>query len=228
MKKVISLILTMVLLVSALSVSVFATETEEETYLYKDEFIEGYIGDYEYEDGYYFYKEVYYHHIDENDPESDIDWVLVNASNNMVLPWLVKGVIGDIVFYDYNQNCPFSFNWAVYDVANNYFSELSEAVFRTYKDLEQVCEEIGVGQPVGDADFDGKLTISDATYIQRVIAKLVEFKEQDDIMEFYPLYGDLDYVSDMNRDGERNIMDATAIQRKLAKFDDTYTNTDEV
>ena len=62
----------------------------------------------------------------------------------------------------------------------------------------------------GDADHDGKVTIIDATKIQRFLAKLV-----DDPDGYIRLAGDVD------GDG-LNIIDATRIQRYLARIDNPY------
>ena len=227
MKKLLALLLTMVMILSVTVVPSFASETVQDELLYKDAFVQQYIGEYDGKEGYrYSYDEVYYHRIDEADPNSKIDWVLVSATGFMCSPWYVKAVVGELVFRDVNEYHPFPFNYAVYDVGNNYFNDLTNDDFRIYDDLEEVCYELGLGQPVGDADFDDKLTIMDATYIQNVIAGLCEFNIKDNI-EGYPLDGDdLDYISDMNHDGVRNIMDATAIQLRLASMD--YLSTDLV
>lgn len=224
MKKLLALIITVVMVLSIAAVPSFASEVTQDEWLFKDAFLDQHIGEYEREEGYYYYSEEYYHHVDESDPDSELDWVLVNASSNGVAPWYVKGDMGDFVFYDYNECTPFSFCYAVYDVGNNYFNELTPDDFTIYEDLKEVCLELGIGQPVGDADFDDELSILDATYIQCVMAQLDEFNEDDDIKGFYALSGSLDYISDMNRDGERNIMDATAIQLKLASLD--YLSSD--
>ena len=62
----------------------------------------------------------------------------------------------------------------------------------------------------GDADHDGKVTIIDATKIQRFLAKLV-----DDPDGYIRLAGDVD------GDG-LNIIDATRIQRYLARIENPY------
>ena len=60
---------------------------------------------------------------------------------------------------------------------------------------------------VGDADNDGKITIMDATRIQRFLAELVEDTD-----------GVIVKLGDSNGDG-LNIMDATRIQRWLVDFE---------
>lgn len=57
---------------------------------------------------------------------------------------------------------------------------------------------------IGDANGDGKLTISDATAIQKHIAKIAELSKE----KFT--------VADLNGDGKITVADATIIQKKLA------------
>lgn len=68
---------------------------------------------------------------------------------------------------------------------------------------------------LGDADGDGKITIVDATKIQRVLAKIES--ESDITLK----------ACDTDEDGKLSILDATQIQRFLAKLlpDDTKINT---
>ena len=58
--------------------------------------------------------------------------------------------------------------------------------------------------PIGDADGDGKITILDATRIQRYLAALI------DETEIVLIYADFD------EDGTLTILDATGVQRLLA------------
>lgn len=218
MKKLFSLVLSAVMVLCVAVVPSFASEVTQDELLYKEAFLEQYINEYDQEDGYYHYSEIYYHYVDESDPDSEIDWVLVQATSYAAAPWFVKGDMGDFVFYQSSEWVPFAFGYAVYDVGNNYFNGLTPDDFTIYEDLEEVCIDIGLGQPVGDADFDDRLSILDATYIQCVMAQYYDFNEDDDIKGFYPLMGSLEYISDINRDGDRNIMDATAIQLKLASL----------
>ncbi len=216
MKKLVSLLLVTVMIFAISSVSVFANDDAliSES-LYEDVFVEKYV----HHGGPYLYKEYYYHHVDENDPDSEIDWVLVSASNLMCNPWFVKKIVADRVLFSSNEYIPFSFMYAVYDVKSGWFVELSNSILESYDDLAEVLSESGIGRPIGDADFDMKLTVLDATYIQRVLAELCEFDTNDDISGYYDLGAGINYISDYNRDGVRNILDATVIQMHLAELD---------
>ncbi|MDO4420336.1 MAG: leucine-rich repeat protein [Ruminococcus sp.] len=63
----------------------------------------------------------------------------------------------------------------------------------------------------GDADLDGKLSIKDATYIQKVSAHFFELE-----------YKVQHFVSTVNLDFDINVKDATLIQKHLANFDTGY------
>lgn len=218
MKKLVSVILVAMLLISTTVVSVFAYENlVPGDYLYEAEFLEYIEGYLHFDEERYGYEEIYYHHIDENDPESEIDWVYVNAFTNINMPWLAKKVVADRVFYRNSGSVPFEFGYAIYDVSKASFVEINDATINEYDDFPELLDELNVGTPIGDADLDGELTILDATYIQLVAAKLCEYDTNDDISGFHNLgERDLNYISDADLDGERTIMDATSIQLKLA------------
>lgn len=57
---------------------------------------------------------------------------------------------------------------------------------------------------VGDVNCDGKINIKDATAIQKYVAKMIEFTEEQETL------------ADYNGDTKINVKDATAIQKKLA------------
>ena len=59
----------------------------------------------------------------------------------------------------------------------------------------------------GDVNRDTYLNIKDATEIQKMLAKLTEFDDEQM------------YLADFNEDDAVNVKDATAIQRKLAQLD---------
>ena len=91
----------------------------------------------------------------------------------------------------------------VYDRAEDRFIAISDVDPEKYG-LEKVLEGLGIGSLYGDADFDGEVSIMDATRIQRLLASLIT---EDDISLA---------AADVDEDGEVSIMDATRIQRYLA------------
>lgn len=69
----------------------------------------------------------------------------------------------------------------------------------------------------GDVDFDGKVTIEDATLIQRHFAEFLNPNNGPLIDETVPEWF---YRADANNDGKFNIRDVTAIQRCVAGFEE--------
>ena len=167
-------------------------------------------------DGIYTYDEVEYHY-DEN---GDIDWALVLGITMYDEPMETYVVLGDRVVTFSGYNRPSALYW-VYDVSKEKFYDICKIDMSEYEGLSQAVDRLELGRPIGDANFDGELTITDATYIQRVLASLDKFSYDDKVDgDYYCLSKEsLAYVSDFNRDGVRSILDATAIQRKLAKLD---------
>ncbi len=219
MKKIISLVVIFVMLITATVVPSFATENadiNEKEYLF-----EHLLPETEFP---LFYDEVYYHYVDENDPDSEIDWAIVYFESSPNAPSGTVRVVLDYVIVSGNLFMYYPVGWAVYDAELNEIISIDKIDATKYNGIEEGLKEAEVGNPFGDADLDGELTIFDATYIQRAVAGLHEFEEYDTI-EGSP-WGvtydrPLNYISDIDSDGERTVLDATAIQMKLAQIEDT-------
>ena len=63
-------------------------------------------------------------------------------------------------------------------------------------------------------DRDGKLSIIDATILQRCEANIMAYPD-DDTFSITFEWGKTRYYSDFDRDGVRSILDATRLQRYL-------------
>ncbi len=220
MKRMISLLLVFILAVSVAVVPAFAFSDDSVRYFRKN-FTDKYVKPYDAADGYYFYFEQYHHYEDDSDPNSKIDWVLVYAGNMSYTDGKVKQVVGKRVFCADESSSPFVFKYAVYDVAKDEFYPISNELFEQYDGLYEAFhnEKSGVaGMYIGDADMDNRLTVLDATKIQRATAQLTQYDKKDDLGTYKDLGGDLSYISDFDRDGERTVLDATGIQKYIAKF----------
>ena len=221
MKRIISMMLILVVLVALTCVTTFAENTNvtDKEFLFEDLFIDILLEDGPYV-GKYDYDELYYHHVDENDPDSEIDWAIIYALENP-LPMEAGVVVAGRYIYDTAVGIPFTVDYAIYDAQLNKLIDIEKIDPTKYKDLEKGLEEAKVGYPLGDADLDGGLSVMDATYIQQALTDLCEFKDNDRIIYsenvWIPSEERLKYVSDIDCDGERTVMDATAIQVKLAK-----------
>ncbi len=224
MKKLLSLFLVFVLVLSVAIVPVFAEgivfPEENSEWLFLEEFENQYKEAYWYES----YLQEYYreecYHYDEN---NNIDWALVmcaltqSASNDYA-------VFGDMVNLG-SYFVPFATAYVVYDGDQQKFFDLIEFDdFSEYNGLEDYLCSIEFLIPIGDFDKDNKLTILDATGIQRAVAELDTYCDEDDLEanSYMNIRSDneLKYLTDFDRDGERTILDATAIQMKLAQIEE--------
>ena len=221
MKKLFCIILVVIMLLLSVTIPVSAGDVEGP--LYKDKFYEKYY----LAGNPFYYEELYYHNISEEDEESPIDWVLIYGVAEIWETWGASSylLIGDRVIVESDMPRPFEIPYAVYDVEKDEFIGIKDVDYNQYDGLIECIQELNIGWLVGDVDRDKTLTVLDATIIQRCIAQLEEFPEYDvcEAFRFSAVYGteELAYYSDFNRDGKRTILDATAIQMKLAKVEDT-------
>ncbi len=230
MKKLISFLLVLVLVLSVAMVSAFSFSDDSVRY-YRKNFTDKYVEPYDAADGYYFYFEQYHHYEDENDPDSEIDWVLVYAGDMSYTDGKVKQKIADRIFFADESSSPFTFKYAVYDVKEDEFYALEDALFDKYDGLKEAFlkEEAGVaGLKIGDIDQDKKLTVLDATSIQRAAAQLEAFSAEDDLSDYTDCGGDQKFVSDFDGDGVRSVLDATGIQKYIVANPEVEDPSDEM
>lgn len=219
MKRLVSILIVVAMLLSVTTISAFGFSDDSVRY-YRKNFTDKYVKPYDAADGYYFYFEQYHHYEDETNPDSAIDWVLVYAGDMSYEQGKVKQVIADRIFFADESSSPFAFKYAVYDVKADEFYALEDLLFEKYDGLKEAFlkEETGVaGLKIGDIDQDKKLTVMDATTIQRAVADLEAYSVEDDLSAYADLGGDLKYVSDFDQDGKRTILDATGIQIYVAQ-----------
>lgn len=218
MKKIISLILVLILMLSVAVMPTFAKDTLKSTVGGESLFIEEFIEQYGHNNANFEYlcrenyNEEYYHY----DVNNQLEWVLVyclvsvTPSNNYV-------VFGDMVSF-HGASDPLGIGYGVYDVASQKFIDIVDLDdLSEYEGLKDHIYDAGLLYPIGDYDLDKKLTVLDATGIQRLLAGLVP--DDDIINDSYRNQksdNELKYSTDIDRDGKRTVMDATAIQLKLA------------
>ena len=213
MKKFICLILAFVLMISVSVTPVFAMFSDDQVRIYRKNFTQKYIKPHDAADGYYFYFEQYYHYTDKT--QQEIEWVLVYGGDMSYTKGKCALVMGDRVFFADEKSSPFVFKYAVYDVKEDKFYDLSQNLLVKYEGLEEALRIEKAGTPFGDADFDSKLTVIDSTIIQRAVARVGKFDRRDDISSFG---SSVQYVSDFDKDGDRSVMDATGVQMAVAKM----------
>ena len=227
MKRVVSLIITFLIVSSFLSVSASAYVPEwiaDKGYLYADRFFKNWskegIDDALEAHAYIEYKELYYH----RDETDTIDWVLVRGCANMTPPvpsevhskfgryYLVNGdleytFLGGIGIYDVKKD-------QFFDISNDPFwgTSLNYVDYREYDGFIEALESVDWSSEdvyfarVGDLDIDNEVTILDATLLQRWLAELA-----------YPPITTVgpEARADFDDDGDITVLDATAIQAYL-------------
>lgn len=218
MKKIITIFLAILIIITNITANVSAETINDNHFDYL--FFDRYIELYQSPEDMVSYTELFYHNAYESLTDDSVDWVLVRAySYKDAFTNHLKycTIIGDRVLIKSYSAAPFPMEYAIYDVNSDTFYDISEVDINSYNDLHECLVALEIGLPIGDVDYDGKLTIIDSTEIQRCIACISEFKESDIIKADIISKDNLKYISDFDRDGERTVLDATAIQMKLAK-----------
>ncbi|MDO5124055.1 MAG: dockerin type I repeat-containing protein [Eubacteriales bacterium] len=168
-----------------------------------------------------YYRERYEYYSEESlasPDEATPDYVLISISTNMAMSMPIADVYGDIIMYSSSGEYPFAYGLCVYIPKTQELLGLDTAYNRGIDGIENIFTEAGVGSLIGDMDNDRKLTVKDATYVQKIIAGIEGFT--DDVIYAAEFDDTLPCsLADFNRDGKRNINDATAIQKFVAKID---------
>ncbi len=201
MKGLVSVVIIILLLVSICIMNVYAKNTNDIVV----------------PDGY----RVYYTHICTlENKEERIDYLLLKREGEALDSCHYWKYFGDYVIRNTTGE---PLEYFVYLVDQNEIITLTEAIENEECCIDSIFTDYGLGELLGDMDDDMKLTILDATIIQRCIAELSEFPSDDYMDGYYGPgkpndYGWSSYISDMNRDGLRSILDATAIQQKQVRL----------
>ncbi len=162
------------------------------------------------------YEELCYH----KDKEGVTDWVLLKTKTSDASEQAYSDVIANRAFVQAQTSAPFGSSYAVYDVAQKSFINLTGDIVARYKDLGRIFDKVGEGRLIGDVDGDNELTAIDCTLMQRCVTLLSNWPENDYIADT-ELRGKLntEYYSDFDRNGERDIVDATRLQRYVIYID---------
>ena len=221
MKKLISVILALVLILASMPLTAAAKETSIEQKLRL------LLEDMELDSAYSVDRLLYEEKAQY--PAQDPEWVLIRAEmipeGSAAVTDGHVGVFGNKIILSQPYTCvPFALGWGVFDVKSNAFYDLIDAWDMGFDSLHEIWNGLksdGAVKLIGDADGDGALSILDATRIQRVLVdlesephELYEQLDQSDFVHGYPI----GCVSDYDRDGSLTILDATKIQRGIAGF----------
>ena len=173
------------------------------------------------------YKELY----DKYDEQGNLEWALIYVNTSIPLQCMEPHtVVCDRKLDRYSPapidigaelQTPFTIGYGIYNPSTDCFNDLYYFKGDEYDGLDNMMAELCIGNPIGDVDKDGKVSIVDATGIQQRLANLLEWDDSYDVIypdELTHKTYDLAYISDFNRDKNRDIADCTCIQQYLAKL----------
>lgn len=149
----------------------------------------------------------------QRDEDGTIRWSILEANVGWPPPWEVKcgGIVADRFVYSIGGYDLFVSGWALYDGDKDDFVELTSVNAEDYPGLYEAIRTLDLGNPVGDADLDGEVTVIDATRIQRYLVKLDDLEKIGNAA-----YGACESLfADADGDGKITVLDAAAIQRVL-------------
>ena len=162
------------------------------------------------------YEELYYH----KDMFGSDDWTLVKTPSLDSVEGSYYGVFDDVAVFG-SESYPFEPGYGVYDAAEKTFYSIGAAWNKGYDDLHDVfCHivpQYSYTYVLGDADFDGELTIIDVTRIMRCLANIEDLEDDEWVFKHHSCrFGNkMNYLTDYDCDGDRTVLDATRIQRAL-------------
>lgn len=162
------------------------------------------------------YEELYYH----KDMFGSDDWTLVKTPSLDSVEGSYYGVFDDVVVFG-SESYPFEPGYGVYDAAEKTFYSIGAAWDKGYDDLHDVfchiAPQYSYTYVLGDADFDGELTIIDVTRIMRCLANIEDLEDDEWVFKHHSCrFGNkMNYLTDYDCDGDRTVLDATRIQRAL-------------
>ncbi len=169
-------------------------------------------------DGYLAYYKEGYEYFSPRSKSKDIPtFVLIRVYENVSGPAFAAEVFGDYILRSSSHLYPTTFGYYVYYPEKNEIYPLPNAYKMEFEGIENVFTLGGVGELIGDVNYDRELNIRDATLIQKSLAGLAKIERNAIEASDYWLEGKGPaYIGDFNRDREMNIRDATAIQKKIA------------
>lgn len=223
-RNIIRIISTLLVLVLSLSCSAVFASAEEEDFGCREAFAKMYK---EFRpnnpSGFWFFYEEGFRYYADNDTTKAPEFIQAFAVTEGGSDAMVTAIVGD--YYIFTNWCePYILGIYIYTPADGKIYTLAEAIEANIEGIDVMLKQNALSpikaKHICDMDNDEKLTIKDATFIQKVIADL-------EVMPDNPLLSASEKNStpkeaftncfgDLNRDGVCNIKDATAIQKHLA------------
>lgn len=125
-------------------------------------------------------------------------------------------IVNDMVFEQWYKGLPFTYGYGVYVFETGEFYDFIDVPALDLDGKTNIYKSVNYRYRMGDNNGDYNLTIQDVTYLQKCLAELENFREDDDITEYFNDPEREVYISDYNQDGVRDIKDATAMQKRIA------------
>ena len=212
MKKIVSILLVVVMLISIISINAYALSPLPADYYVKRYFKQLYskidtVENLSFTNGCRYLSANF---------TTNIDYVLVEYnSKNAVQDDYFNRFGNNNEYYEYCETTNLLFESGLSIFAGRSYYDCQDDDFYSLEDIATTNPEIidmiidkqftqRVGY-IGDVDKDGEISVIDATEIQRHIARLNVLS--------------VEQIADVDRDGGTTVFDATAIQMKLAKIE---------
>lgn len=220
-KKVVALIMV---LASVLAFTTFYVDAKEADYGCRESFEKFYkVNKPEgTSDFWMFYNEGYRYYREATDDETP-EFIQVFAATEGGPDAMVTAIFGD--YYIYTNWCePYILGIYIYTPNDGNIYTLAEAVESGIEGIDVMFENNALSpvkaNHICDVDKDSRLTIKDATFIQKAMVGLETMPDNvlaiTDAGNCYPKEAYTNCLADLNRDGECDIKDVTAIQKSLA------------
>ena len=166
-----------------------------------------------------YYSEEYRYHSPATPCEATPDYVLIEVYENVSGPAFAAELLGDFVLRSYEYKYPATFGYVIYLPKSNEIYSLEKAYELNIEGIEKVFAEGGIGELLGDVNYDRELNIKDATLIQKSLVGLAEIENDlSDGFAFDDIENTPTCISDFNCDRKSDIRDVTAIQKAIAGF----------
>ena len=131
MKRIISLVLSFAILLTAFCITAYAGTTET-NYKYLDRFLEKYS----YLENGYLYDELYEYYADDNTGDTP-DWVLIFASGDCPEPGTASGIFDEYYIFEHAYYYPYGLGYFIYIPEKNDFFTLEFAWMENVEGIEK-------------------------------------------------------------------------------------------
>ena len=235
MKKLLSIMLAVVMLLAMCVVSVQAYDIECGN-VYDESMLRGFVADYitQKRDDIKLFDSTYdevsytvlYSHYSDDMPIPNFVLIDIDFKNNASPESAIQ--IGDYIITNdawYGYNPYFLLGYFIVLPDTGEVINLETAHNRQIDGFERIFTETDIARIIGDTDKDGIISIKDATYIQKLLAQFEGYtKDYYTLIPYVMKY----YFADFNGDFDVTISDATEIQKCVAGLEYEHRYEDDM